>query len=73
MNKVGELDLRQQGLLTDTAIILTAQRELPRPHRRTDADGHRLALISLTLMPAAWGSTVVEGGGAVEHEAVFHN
>jgi len=32
INKVGELDLRQQGLLTDTAFILTAQRELLRPH-----------------------------------------
>jgi len=53
INKVSELDLRQQGLLTDTAFILTAQRELPSPHRRTDGDGRRLALISPTLMPAA--------------------
>jgi len=73
INKVGDLALRQQGLLTDTAFILTAKREIPRPHIRTDGDGRRLALIPLTLMPAAWRSTVAEGGGAVEHEAVFHN
>ena len=35
--------------------------------------GRRLALISLTLMPAAVGSDVAEGGVAVEPEAVFHN
>jgi len=56
-----------------TASFLMALWELPRSHKRTDADGRRLALISLTLMPAAWGSTVAEGGGAVEPEAVFHN
>ena len=72
MRKVSELNLRQQGLLADTAFLLLAPTEIPRPNKNTDVDGRRYHLIPLTYPPAAGESNGAEGGVAVEPEAVFH-
>ena len=73
MRKVSELNLRQQGLLADTAFLLLAPTGIPRPNRSTDVDGRRYHLIPLTHLPAAGESNGAEGGVAVKPEAVFHN
>lgn len=72
MRKVSELNLRQQGLLADTAFLLLAPTGIPRPNRSTDVDGRRFHLIPLPHPPAAGESNGAEGGVAVEPEAVFH-